>query len=1503
LEENKKNSRFKKIRKILLRTILVLLLLLLSLAIALSLPFVQTKIAHYVTEDLNKSYGVHIVVDKVAVTLFGGVKLKSVLILDHHNDTLIYSKRITTSILDFKNITNSKLRFGDLRLDHLYFNVINYKNETQSSLDFFINAFDDGKPTSGNFLMTSKNIFIKDSHFKMTDYNRENPKDIDFTKLNAHLKNFQIKGPNVKAQIKEMTFLDHRGLFVKDLVADFGYTKRNISFNNLRLETKNSLLQGKVILSYSKENKDFSNFNNKVKFDIEATNSKIATNDIRYFYNEMGKNKVFTLNTTLKGTLNDFYCTDLYLKEDSNSIIKGDVNFKNLFPRSPGEFFMKGDFNKITGNYSNLVQLLPNILGKKLPTSLQKLGQFTFAGNVEVTQKYVDADFVMNSALGLVESNLKINNLDNIDNANYTGNVILDHFDVGQLIGQPDIGKVSLNMSVDGKGFTQNLLNTTFVGDVFKLDYLGYSYQKVVVDGSFKQRVFKGKFFVNDPNLFMDFEGLIDLGKKEKRIDFHSRIDYANLDKLNIINDSIAIFKGDIVIKSTGNDLDNFKGDVILSNAMYQNKKDIYFIDNLSINSSFDEKNERKIVINSQDALNGTVIGKYKFGQLQQIIENSVGTLYANYRPNKVDKGQYIKFDIDVYSKIIEIFYPEISLSKNTKIKGSISSETDNFKLDFNSPKITYLDNSFDGVLLQIDNKNPLYKSYVQLDSIKTKYYKIRDFSLINNLVNDTLYFRTEFKGGNKGNDFYNLNIYHTINPDNKNVVGLQKSEVQFKDYLWYINEDDNNKNRIVFDKKLEQFDFENIKLSHEDESVDLNGFLKGTTDKNLKLTFNNVNLNKITPDIDKFKFEGNLNGEIDFKQNVAIFKPTAALSIENLKVNEIELGKLNLTIKGDESLRKFFVESNLVNKNVESFEADGVIEVIGEKTALDLDLKFDKFNLGVLGKIGGDVITNIRGFASGNARIDGDIKKLDYNGRLYVNNTGMTIPYLNVDYFFSDKSIVDITENKFIVRQTTITDSKFDTNGEIIGFIKHKQFSDWELDLNISTKNLVALNTVDSDDAAYFGTAFMNGVATITGPTEGLVIKVKAESVKGTDIKIPINDSQLASESGFISFTKPLNSSRKVREEKRYNGLELEFDFDIKENADIEVILNRESGHGMKGNGNGNLLFRINTFGKFNMWGDFQVSKGSYNFKYGGIISKPFAVKKYSSIVWLGDPMAATLNLEAVYKTTANPAVLIDNPSFNRKIDVEVVIGIKGSMMNPEPEFSIEFPKVASTLQSELQYKLNDKDIRQTQALSLLSTNSFLSPEGVGQSQPTNLLFEKASSVFSDIFATNDGKVTISPDFVGGDNRPGFETEGRFGLTLQSQINERITVNGKVGVPVGGVNESAVVGNVELQYRVNENGTLNLRVFNRENDITYIGQGVGYTQGLGISYEVDFDTFRELIAKLFNNNSLKKIIPSSSEIDDTILPDGYNFKTAPKPEKKEEKTPPNSQGLPPEEY
>jgi len=1477
--------------------------LLLLLGIALSMPYFQTKIAKHFTNSLNKDFGTDISIESVRLSVFGGVKFKNVLILDHHKDTLIFSKIVNTNILEGKKILEGDLIFGDVRLDGLLFKIKLYKNEDETNLNRFIAAFDSDKPSTRKFLLKVDNANITDARFSITDENKATPVDVDFTRLNTTLSDFLLYGPDLKANIDKMSFLDHRGLYVVNMSSKFTYASNKIQFDKLDLSTKESKFKANVILNYKPG--DFSKFTDKVKFDVKIKASKIATNDIRHFYNELGKNEFFKINADVQGPLNDLNITKLALIDSRNSQIYGTINFKNLFGNKDQKFYMDGDFTRLSSSYDNLVTILPNILGKKLPVELKKLGRFTLVGNSQLSTTAIDADFKMDTDIGSVKSFFRMESIDFIDKASYMGNVILDNFDLGVLLDKKDLGKITMNIDVDGKGFTEKYLNTALKGDVTKIDFKNYTYSNVVVNGNFKAPNYKGQISVNDPNLTMNFDGLLDLTNRENKYDFHIEVENADLNKLKLVKDSVSVFKGDVIVQVTGNSIENLQGNVFIKETSYRNGKDTYNFDDFNISSSFDVERVRTITVNSPDIIEGEIIGKFQFSELGNLVKNSLGSLYTNFKPNKVSKGQFLKFDFTIYSKIIELFYPEIAIGSNTVVKGNIKSDNQEFKLKFNSPQIVASKNTFDNIRVSIDNKNPLYNAYIELDSIKTKHYKVRDFSLINITMKDTLFFRSEFKGGPKGEDYFNLNLYHTINKDNDNVVGLSKSEMKFKDYLWFLNEKETPNNQIVFDKSFKNWKIDDIILSHEDQEISLKGSIKDNTNKDLQLSFKDVDLYKITPEDEKFVFRGNVNGDISFKQNKAVYKPTASLLIDHLNINKTDLGDLKFDIEGDENLEKFTINSFLENKNFESFNAFGNFEIIDNKTILDMKLKFAKFDLGILSSLGGDVISNIRGLVSGNSTIQGDLDRPDINGRLYVEKTGLTIPYLNVDYELNDRSVIDLIGQKFLFRNNTLTDSKFGTKGALNGSIEHNNFGDWKLDLAVSTKRLLVLNTVDKEDAAYYGTAFIDGDATIKGPTNGLFIKVQAKSEKGTEVKIPINYAESVSDNSFVHFLTPkekYNIQMGIVEDTRdYKGLELEFDLDITPDAEVEVILDRNSGHGIKGKGFGSLLFKINTLGKFNMWGDFQAYEGSYNFKYGGLIDKKFDVKKGGSISWEGNPMRAQLNLEAVYKTIANPSVLLENSSFNRKVPVEVVIGIRGDLASPEPDFNIEFPTVSSVLKSEIQYKLNDKDVRQTQALYLLSTGGFLSAEGVSQSDFSGSLFETASSLLGGIIKSDDEKFKVGLNYISADRRIGKETDGRFVATISSKVNERITINGKVGVPFGGINESAIVGDLEIQYRVNEDGTLNLRLFNRENDINYIGEGIGYTQGVGVTYEVDFDTFKEFVNIIFKNHKLGVESNYSQQFQDSNLaPEYINFSkpTTPKTETPKK----NNEGRIPEE-
>jgi hypothetical protein len=1475
-----------------------LLLLLLALAIILSLPVVQTQIANYVTDSLNKDFNVDITVEKTAVNIFGGVKLKNVLIRDHHKKTLIYSDIITTDIASFSRLIDGDLIFGDIRLTGLIFNLKTYKGENENNMNKFVKAFESdqkAKKSNKHFLLTARNAYIEKGRFTVIDENKTTPKFLDFTKLNAYISDFKIYGPEVNTNIHRFSFQDHRGLYVSNFAGKFSYTKKQIKVENLAIKTKRSSIYGLAELNYKVD--DFLHFTDKVRFNVVMDSASIASNDIRYFYDGLGKNQHFKIKTRLSGPLNDLTLNKLRLSDRNGSKINGTINFKNLVGTKEQKFFMDGKFDKLISSYDNLVVLLPGILGRKLPKEMKRIGKFNIVGKAKVSVTALETYFKIGTDLGNGQVELHMNNMDFIDKASYSGNIVLDNFNIGAVLARKDLGKTTLNLDVDGVGFTEKYLNTIIKGDIAKLDYNKYTYNNIVVNGNFKLPYYKGQIAINDPNLNLTFDGLVDLSKRENRYDFHINVENSDLRKLKFVSDSISRFTGDVVVQVTGNSIENLQGDIFIKDAVYQNPKATYVFDQVSISSNFDEDKLRTITINSSDVVDGKIVGKFRFDQLDKLVMNSVGSLYTNYKPYKVKKGQFLRFNFHVYDKVVEMLYPEINIDSSTVVRGKIDSDLQEFKFRFRSQKITAARNTFDNIRINIDNKNALYNAYVELDSIKTPYYKVRDFNLINVTAKDTLFVRSEFKGGDKGEDYFNLDLYHTIDKNKNNIVGIKKSEMKFKDYLWYLNENAEKDNQIVFDQYFKNFTFDNIVLSHENQKIDLNGVVKGADYKDLVLTFEDVDINKITPLNSKFVFNGNLNGSVNYKQNKNVYQPTASIKIDHLNLNNTELGTLNFDIAGDESFRKFTVNSSIQNGFTESFRANGTFAVENKETIMDMSLKLEGFNLATLGTIGGDVLSNIRGSVSGNAAVVGNLKKPEINGRLYVEKAGMTIPYLNVDYELSDRTVIDLTNEKFLFRNNQLTDTKYGTKGLLNGSIEHHNFGDWKLDLNITSKRLLALDTKDSEDAAYFGTAFINGSASIRGPVDGLFIKVDAKSEKGTEVKIPINNTQSVGESSWIHFVTPKEkynlANGIVEKTKNYNGLELEFDFDITPDAEVEVILDRNSGHGMKGKGYGSLLFKINTLGKFNMWGDFQAYEGTYNFKYGGLIDKKFSVKKGGSIIWEGNPMRAQLNLEAVYKTNANPAVLLDNTSsFNKKVPVEVVIGLRGDLASPEPNFDIQFPSVSNVLKSEIQYKLDDKDIRQTQALYLLSTGSFMSTDGFSQGDFSGTLSETVSSLFGGLVKSENDKVNVDFTYSAADRRMGQEADGRFQANISSQVNERITINGKLGVPVGGVNESAIVGDIEVLYRVNEDGTMNLRLFNKENDISYIGQGIGYTQGVGISYEVDFDTFSELVNKIFKNHKIDKAVKSSSDdLPDSYLnPDFVNFTSKKEAEKNKKK-------------
>ncbi|WP_229796688.1 translocation/assembly module TamB domain-containing protein [Algibacter mikhailovii] len=1463
-----------------------MLLLFIILVLVLSIPFVQTGLGNYATKKLNDDFKTNINIDRISMQLNGDIELKNILIRDYKKDTLIAIDELNTSILSFRNLAKGDLVFGDIDIMGLYFNIKTYKGEKDTNLDFFVAKFESDNPSKekSTFLLSSSDVSIYSGLFSMSNENLETLELFKFKDLDINATNFLIYGSNVSARINTLNFIDSRGIEVTNLMTDFAYTLTDITFDNLQLTTPASVLKGDLQFSYKRE--DLQYFTDKVIISANFKDSKVHLDELNVFYNEFGRNQSANFSVNLSGTLNDLYTKNLKLTSSRNTKIYGNLHFKNLFSRADNNFYMNGNFRNLSSTYKDLKALLPNVLGASIPSSFDSLGKFKIVGNTQVTTSTVHADIDITTELGFIDSKLEINKINDIDNALYKGEIALEQFDFGTFFNNPQLGFGSLNLDVNGKGFAPKTLDAKVKGDVFQLEFKDYNYSKIKVAGNIMDKIFDGNLIVNDKNLKLNFTGFVDFSDYVKKYDFKAIVDYADLNTLNFVKkDSISIFKSTVKMNMNAGSFDDASGKIIFKDMSYKNENDTYKFDSFYVASRF-ENDTRYVSINSPDIIEGGLKGKFKLRDVKKLFENSFGYVYSNYIPDKVVSDQNIDFDFKIYNKIVEVIYPEIELGKNTFIKGRVESDEKRFKLTFKSPKIKVNEYFANNIELQLDNSNPVFDTYVEIDSLNTKYYNVSNFNLINVTVNDTLFMRSEFTGGKKNNDEFNLNFYHTINEENESVIGFTKSDFTVKKNKWFINENNDSLHKLSFDKKLTKFDIQKFRFNHDSEEITIKGFVRDSTQKDIKLNFTNVDLHNITPDIDSLRLDGNVNGKLEILQQNGSYLPNSNIVVDNFKVNTFLLGSFDATIEGNESLTNYKVNATIKDDNSKSFSAIGDINVLANESNIDVTLSFNEFNLFPLNPLLAGILSDIRGTASGDVKVVGDLKKPDINGDLILNDAGLGVPYLGVNYDFNERASVSLVNQTFQFNDIKITDVKHNSQGQFNGSISHVNFSNWNLDLGINTSRLLVLDTEQSEESLYYGTGFIGGSASIKGPTEQLVINVTGVTERGTAFKIPLRDATTFGDNTYIHFI--TEEEKRAKEEGNdfvvndIEGLELDFDLDLTEDAEVELIIDQRTGHSLKGKGRGGILVEINTNGKFNMWGDFAVFEGVYNFAYGGIIRKQFIVQPGGTIAWSGDPLKAQIDMLAIYKTRANPSPLLDSP-INRTIPVELQIALVGDLEQPQPEFDFEFPNVNSTVKSELNYRLQTQEEKQNQALYLISTASF---SGTG----TNLnisgtIAERLNGIVNNIFANSDGKLNIGLNYEAGQNNPDYQTDDRFGFTLQTQISDRVSINGKVGVPIAGRGESqtqtVIAGDVEISFLLNDEGSLSAQVFNKENSIRNFGEEIGYTQGIGISYNVDFDTFKELLQKLFQKPDDIDVVEDEEEekSDDANLPDYITMK------------------------
>ena len=1103
-----------------------------------------------------------------------------------------------------------------------------------------------------------------------------------------------------------------------------------------------------------------------------------------------------------------------------------------------------------------------------------------------------------NTFIQIYESNLKfhdfdstiaVNNYFSLDSLNFIGNLNLVSSDSLQRLAvgffDTDYGRVDFEVNTDSAkkshficelldfdigSLTQNnlygLMNsklefnhdslgfTSFKADVSNVMFNNYNYHNIIVKAEKSHDLQTTDSFIinldiNDKNLKSNTEILLksnDIYSVDTYlVSAKSNIKNINLHELHyLINDSLDFISADFTTNEFY--LSFFDRNTILNKQSTHPIINIHNIQYEKNNSIMSNADVLKLEI-AFDSINvsssfGSMYAKLYNSDNNYIIHKLIDMLKPESRVGF--SNFYLEADLTQASFFSDLFFPNIKLADTLYLK--FDYKDDNI-LDFHllTPALDVANFEFKNISITTIQDNLLEYNVVVSEVFVSNNTLLDDISLSMVIDQDNKgSYVLRYSSGKRQSkesviqggfdmlddsflfNFSNNSFVHfsnqdwSINPDSEFI--LQKNDVFLKNFAFYLD------NQIVG--------------------------LEGSLHKPMSLTFSfdDFDVNHFNPLIsnNSIYLDGVLDGSVVFNQ--ASFPMLSGdFELNNFTCNNVLLGRLKLM--------------NLSNALNDSVYINGVIESESQtmsfltKYPLDntktitTDIEMTEFPVAVLDPFI-KPISNLKGKGTGNLHIYGPLDSYYVSGQTKIDSVEFSIPYLNTHYSNNNMPlIIDFKNDSMFVEKFIFSDSLHDTKARFNGALYHKSFKDMSYQLTIDSDSLFALNTKYYDNEHYYGDIFLKGDMLINGTPNNITLNINGETQSGSKLMIPLSKSKEIRENQFIQFSgnKNVQSSKDILNKK--SNFTMNFNLDINNNAEIQLIFDEEIGDVIKGYGDGELMLKIKKTGEFEVFGDFFIEEGNYLFTLQDVITKSFDIENGGMIRFNGNPYSALIDLNLLYNVQASLNPL--NPDYDRKVKSPVICRMKMSedLLSPDINFFIDIPNSDQIIETSLETITNTDQKLLEQFLYLLIANSFLVENDPSIDYLGNTLATTGTELLSNQLSNWLSQTTDAFDL-------GFKWVPGTGDSLSYQqvelavskkfLDDRVVVNGNVGTPPD-QSEANIVGDVDIEYDFFKDGRLKFRVFNRAKDYDPLAsESLGYEQGFGIFFKKQFNSFRDLFRR-----------------------------------------------------
>jgi hypothetical protein len=1470
----------------------------------------QTYLGRKATDWLSNELKTELKIERIDIDFFNSVSLNGILIKDLRSDTLIYLKDLTCKLNEL-DLKNNKIHFNQLAVNNGTVKSIIYKNDSLPNYQFLVDYFSSPTDTT-----TSKPFDLDYGDIKMSNlnlvYKNENdtlkPKGINYSDLSVqnfsgNINHLNFEADTISVQLTHFSLKEKCGLIVHNLNVNAKISPTGVLLDSLILKTQNSFIKGNYKM-LTKNWDDYSDFVNKVKLDADLKDStSISAKDIGYFVDQLYNNPdKIKLSGKINGKIPSLYGKSIVLKFGNNTNYKGDFYLQDIVDID--NTFFHFNINELSTDAVDLekIHLPPYEKNTTLVISdqLKTFGKIAFKGLLIGKLNDVIAKGKLVSNIGSVETDVSIKNL--IDQAQlpeYEGKLKTQNFNLGLILGNNDIGIVSMDVNLEGKGFELEELEAKMEGNVQQLFYNNYNYNNIKITGSFSNKKFNGKFECKDENADLDFYGSANLASKIPELDFISTINKLNLTKLHFLSsDSSSDFSSQVVISLQGKDLNHLSGRINFDNSIlnYKSSKFKMSVFDLTLNQS----EENKSIKLSSSVADVNLNGFFNLTNLGEAFRQVFAEHYPTYiQLNKSAKKYYDQFDFNVKIKKLSLinglFFPDLNISQNTKITGSFDASKNYIQLNSTSDLITYANNKIRDFTLDIKTTKLngldvlITSDKINLtDSLSLQNFLIRASSL------DT---KSNF-GINWDNQQVKKNYSGTVD----GLLDFTKTGLELKFDKIYLTIADSiwqmfNSNLIVADTSG-TITIDTLKLANAKQSIALFGRVSKSHNDKLFLNLNKFKLKQLNPFL--ISSGTTLNGFVSGNFSIAdvyskiIF--ASSLDFDKLELNNKPIGSgevncvydyNNESISMIGSFKKQYASGTLMDPNFKNLFFKGDYFPTKKENNINLEVEIKSIDIAVVQPYVKDILTFGKGYVSGKTTITGNLNKPIINGNLSLESVrNLKVDYLNTYYTAIGNILIE--PERIAFEGITL----FDNNGKMAtvwGNIFHDNFSNIKLDFDITANKFMVLNTNPIINPDYYGKAFVTGNVGIWSQNDDINIEVNVKTEKGTIFNIPLAGTEEVGENEFITFIKKDTSKSTIQEKTDLSNLKLVFNLEATRDADIQLIFDEKAGDVIKANGNGVIKMDINTNGNFEMFGTYTINDGNYLFTLENFINKKFDIESGSTIKWTGNPYNAEINITANYRQRAslNPffpsvsatsttagngdngnstkASTSTSDDVNKRYPVECKLYMRDKLLTPEITFGINLPSVNEEKRQQVMGYINNEQELNRQVFSLLLLKSFVTPLALNTQSGVNAgnavganATEMLSNQLSNWLSQLSSNIDVGVNYTPGSSLSNEELD----LALSTQLfNDKLNIDGNVGLNNNTQTKTSnVIGDVNIDYKLNDEGKVRIKAFNRSND-TYqtTTSGGQFTQGLGVFFREEFDSIDELYNRYKKKISRKK--------------------------------------------